>query len=294
MSFVRPMRIFLLKDANLLIVSLIKAQNMTTELFNQEFENNIGQLRSFLVRITSSVADAEDIAHDTYIKASEKINTFRGESTLRTWLFTIASNLAKDNLRVQKRWVENVTDITKAAALSNKQFFREAMNIRSTSPQGQFEAKEHIAFCFTCISKSLPLEQQLCIFLKEVYEFKVNEIVTILDSTEAMVKYYLHTGRSKMINIFDGRCALINKQGICHQCSELNGIFNPKQNTQEELMKIELVKEAEKGDKEHLFDLRMDILRGIDPFKSNAAELQLHHLEHNRQVMENYSEKITD
>jgi len=267
---------------------------MTVEILNQEFEGLVGQLKSYLLRITASVVDAEDIAQDTYIKAAEKINTFRGESSLKTWVFTIASNLAKDNLRAQKRWVENVTDITKAAALGNQQFFKEAIQIRMTSPNGQYEAKEHIAFCFTCISKSLPLEQQICIFLKEVYEFKVQEISTILNTTEAMVKYYLHTGRSKMINIFDGRCALINKEGVCHQCSELNGIFNPKQNTQEELMKVELVKEAEKGDKEHLFDLRMQVLREIDPFKSKASELQLHHLEHNRQVMEKYLEKVTD
>lgn len=264
---------------------------MTVETLNQEFQNNIGQLRSYLVRITASVQDAEDITQDTYLKAAEKINSFKGESTLKTWFFTIASNLAKDNLRAQNRWVENVTDITKEAALKNQQFFQEAMQIRMTSPNGQYEAKEHIAFCFTCISKSLPLEQQLCIFLKEVYEFKLIEIATILSTTEAMVKYYLHTGRSKMIQIFDGRCALINKKGVCHQCSELNGIFNPKQNTQEELMKTDLVKEAEKGDKEHLFDLRMDILREIDPFKSKASELQLHHLEHNRKVMEEYLKK---
>ncbi|MEI6021816.1 MAG: RNA polymerase sigma factor [Bacteroidota bacterium] len=261
---------------------------MTLELLNQEFETNLGQLKSYLLRITASVVDAEDIAQDTYIKATEKLETFRGESSLKTWFFTIASNLAKDNLRAQKRWVENVTDITKEAALSNQKFFQEAMDIRMSSPNGQYEAKEHIAFCFTCISKSLPLEQQICIFLKEVYEFKVSEITSILNTSEAMVKYYLHTGRSKMIHVFEGRCALINKAGVCHQCSELNGIFNPKQNTQEELMKIDLVKEAEKGNKEHLFDLRMQILREIDPYKSKASELQLHHLEHNRKVMENY------
>jgi RNA polymerase sigma-70 factor (ECF subfamily) len=264
------------------------APNMTVEVLNQEFASNIGQLKSYLLRITASVTDAEDIVQDTYIKAVDKLNSFRGESSLKTWLFTIASNLAKDNLKAQKRWTENVTDITKAAAIADQQFFKEAMQIRTTSPQGQFEAKEHIAFCFTCISKSLPLEQQLCIFLKEVYEFKVSEITTILNTSEAMVKYYLHTGRSKMISIFDGRCALINKNGVCHQCSELNGIFNPKQNTQVELMKIDLVKEAEKGNKDHLFDLRMQILQEIDPFKSKAAQLQLHHLEHNRRVMERY------
>ena len=264
---------------------------MTVELLNREFEHISRPLKSFLLRMTASVADAEDIVQDTYVIAQEKIHAFRGESSLKTWLFAIASNLAKDNLRAKKRWPEHVLDVTKSAALSNREFFQEAMQIRMTSPQGNYEIKEHIVFCFGCISKSLPLEQQLCLFLKEVYEFKVNEIAEIVNTTEAMVKYYLHSGRSKMIQIFDGRCALINKEGVCHQCSELNGIFNPMQNSQEELMKLQLVRDSTNGDKEHLFDLRARIVRDVDPFESPAAELQLHHLEQNRKVMENYSEK---
>jgi RNA polymerase sigma-70 factor (ECF subfamily) len=267
---------------------------MTKEQLTKEFEQSAGQLKSYILRITASVADTEDIVQDTYIKATEKLDTFKGQSSLKTWLFAIASNLAKDNLRARKRWVENVTDITKEAALTDPKFFQKAMLIRATSPQGQFEIKEHIAFCFTCVAKSLPLEQQISILLKEVYEFKVNEITQILNTTEAMVKYYLHTGRSKMMNVFEGRCALINKQGVCHQCSELNGIFNPKQIFQEEVVKIDMAREAEKAGKEHLFDLRMKVIQGIDPFKSNAAELQLHHLEHNRKVMEKYLQKDPD
>ena len=263
---------------------------MTTELFNTEFENISGQLKSYLLRITASIHDVEDIVHDTYIKATDKLHTFRGESSLKTWLFTIASNLAKDNLRAQRRWVENVTDIGRQEALGDREFFEKAMHIRATSPQGAFEIKEHITFCFTCIAKSLPLEQQLCLLLKEVYEFKVSEIVTIIGATEAMVKYYLHTGRGKMMHIFDGRCALINKEGVCHQCSELNGIFNPKQKFQEEAVKLEMVRDAASGNKESLFDLRMKIVKDTDPFESVAAELQLHHLEHNRNVMEKYLE----
>jgi len=264
---------------------------MKTDQLTKEFEQSGRQLKSYILRITASVADAEDIVQDTFIKATEKFDTFKGQSSLKTWLFAIASNLAKDNLRARKRWTENVTDITREAALSNPRFLHEAMLIRTTSPQGQFEIKEHIAFCFTCIAKSLPLEQQICILLKEVYEFKINEITQILNTTEAMIKYYLHTGRSKMIHVFEDRCALINKQGVCHQCSELNGIFNPKQKFQEEVVKIDMAREAEKAGKEHLFDLRMKVIQGIDPFESNAAELQLHHLEHNRKVMEKYLEK---
>lgn len=264
---------------------------MTNEQLIKEFELARAQLKSYILRITASVEDAEDIIQDTYIKASQKIESFRGDSSVKTWLFAIASNLAKDNLRAKKRWVEHVTDITKEAALCDPFFLKEAMNIRATSPQGAFEIKEHIAFCFTCIAKSLPLEQQICLLLKEVYEFRVSEIVQIIDTSEAMIKYYLHTARTKMIRIFEGRCALINKEGICHQCSELNGIFNPKQKLEEELVKIEMARQAEDADKEHLFDLRMKVVQGIDPFESGAAELQLHHLEHNRKVMEDFLKK---
>lgn len=264
---------------------------MKQEQLTKEFEAIRPRLKSFILRLTASVPDTEDIVQDTWLRAAEKLDTFKGTSSLATWLFSIAANLAKDNLRAKKRWAERVTDISREAALANPSFFREAMHIRTTSPHGHFEIKEHIAFCFTCIAKSLPLEQQICLLLKEAYEFKVAEIAEIIDQSEAMVKYHLHTARSRMIRVFDGRCSLINKEGVCHQCTELNGIFNPRQKEQEELAKIDLVRAAETGDKEHLFDLRTQILRGIDPFHSPASELQLHHLEHNRSVMENYLKK---
>lgn len=264
---------------------------MTTDELTNQFITFQAELKSFLLRMTASVQDAEDILHDTYLKAHSKIGTFRGESSLKTWVFSIASNLARDLLKSKKRWPENVTDICKDAALGNRQFFQEAMRIRETSPQGNFEIKEHIAFCFTCVCKALPLEGHLVLLLKEIYGFKVKEISHILQMSEAMVKYHLHVNRIKMIEIFDHRCSLINKQGICYQCTELNGIFNPKQKAQEELVKIEMAREAENKNKEELFDLRMKILQELDPFESGAAELQLHHLEHNRQVMEKYLEE---
>jgi RNA polymerase sigma-70 factor, ECF subfamily len=261
---------------------------MTTDELTTQFMTIQGELKSFLLRMTASVQDAEDIVQETYLKAYAKIDTFRGESSLKTWVFSIASNLARDFLRSRKRWPENVTDICREAALNNRQFLQESIQIRQTSPQGNFEIREHIAFCFTCVSKSLPLEGHLVLLLKEVYSFKVREISQILQMSQAMVKYHLHISRNKMMDIFAYRCALINKEGICHQCTELNGIYNPKQKAQEELVRIEMAREAENRSREELFDLRMKILKELDPFESGASELQLHHLEHNRLVMEKY------
>ena len=52
-----------------------------------------------------------------------------------------------------------------------------------------------------------------------------------------------------------------------------------------------MAREAENRNRDELFDLRVRILQELDPFESGAAELQLHHLEHNRQVMEKYLEE---
>ena len=68
---------------------------MTDELTTQ-FVTIQRELKSFLLRMTASAQDAEDITQDTYLKAHAKIDTFRGESSLKTWIFSIASNLAKD------------------------------------------------------------------------------------------------------------------------------------------------------------------------------------------------------
>jgi RNA polymerase sigma-70 factor (ECF subfamily) len=264
---------------------------LSSESLTAEFERCSAALKSYILRITANKQDAEDIVQETWIRAQRSLEQFKGDSSVKTWLFAIAQNIARDHLRSLKRWPENVGDICKEAAMGDQEFFREAMTIRQTSPQGAFEIREHIAFCFTCVSRSLPLEQQIALMLKEVYEFSVKEISEIMDSNEAMIKYYLHTGRGKMIEVFDKRCALINKEGVCHQCTELNGIFNPKQNAQEEAVKIQMVRDAAKKDKEHLFDLRMKVMQELDPFTSPAAELQLHHLEFDRKVMEQRPEQ---
>jgi RNA polymerase sigma-70 factor (ECF subfamily) len=251
-----------------------------------EFSAYRPQLRSFLLRMTASREDTEDLLQDTFIRAAENLSSFQHRSSLKTWLFTIAGNLAKNWLRSQKRWPADAADRAKTASLSSPAIMQEFMNLRQSSPHGAFEIREHIDLCFTCIGKTLPIEEQLAVLLKEVYDFKVSEIAEILDKTEGVVKHLLGDGRHTMTAIFDERCSLISKKGICHQCSELNGLFNPGHDAQKELMKIELVKEAATKGRSALFDLRTQIVRAIDPFHSTGCELQLFHLQHVKNIVE--------
>jgi RNA polymerase sigma-70 factor, ECF subfamily len=241
------------------------------QLLFSEFQN---QLKSYLFRLTANRNDAEDLTHDTFIKAYDKLSTFKGESSLKTWVFQIATNLSYNYLQRQKRWTADVSEQAKKLVIGNEKLRNEIIKVHETSVDATYDMKEHIDTCFTCISKNLPIENQIALMLKDVYDFSVSEICQILDKTEGVVKYLLQDGRKTMIDIFDNRCALVNKNGVCHQCSELNGWFNPKENQQEALMKLDLVKGSKKFDRVELYNIRTTLVKAIDPLRSSGSNLQ--------------------
>jgi len=208
-----------------------------------EFQN---QLKSYLYRLLTDRNDVDDLTHDTFIKAFTKISTFNQDSSLKTWVFKIATNLAYDHLKKLKRWQADAQDRAADLAIGSEGIRRAFWIVHETSYAGAYEMKEHIDYCFTCISKTLPIESQVALILKDMYDFQVKEICLILDKSEGVIKHLLNDARNIMTDIFDHRCALINKNGVCHQCSHINEIFNPKQDQQEELMKLELVKASKK------------------------------------------------
>ena len=68
----------------------------TTELnIETEFITIQDQLESYLYRLSANREDAKDLLQDTYLKVKQKIDTFKGQSSFKTWVFAIATNLAK-------------------------------------------------------------------------------------------------------------------------------------------------------------------------------------------------------
>nr|WP_295865664.1 RNA polymerase sigma factor [uncultured Chitinophaga sp.] len=241
------------------------------QLLFAAFQN---QLKSYLYRLVTDRNDVDDLTHDTFIRAFDKIATFNQQSSLKTWVFKIATNLAYDHLKKLKRWPADAQDQGAALAIGSAEIAESFRIVHSTFNAGAYEMKEHIDFCFTCISKTLPIEHQVALILKDIYDFPVKEICLILDKTEGVVKHLLNGSRETMTEVFDNRCALVNKNGVCDQCSQLNGIFNPKQDQQEERMKLDLVKGSKKFNRSELYDLRTVLVKAIDPLHSSGADLQ--------------------
>jgi RNA polymerase sigma-70 factor (ECF subfamily) len=129
-------------------------------------------------------------------------------------------------------------------------------------PGFSFEIREHIAFCFSCIARTLPPEEQAALMLKEVLGFTGEEAAAILGVSEPVFRHRLSAARAQMIGDYDGLCALINKSGLCYQCSALRQIA-AEGHRGADLVQIEVAPGVAMS-AESLFDARLEIVSGAD------------------------------
>ncbi len=263
---------------------LQKAKSGDIRSFHSLFSSFQPHLKSYLYRLVANRTDMEDLAHDVFILAYENLNSFRADSNLKTWVFTIATNHARQFLKKRNIWHTNTFERTRELAHNESDVMKTLDHAHQYAPQGVYDIREHIDYCFTCVSKMLPLEQQIALILKDIYEFKVSEIVEIMNFSHGSVKHLLYNARKKMIYIFDDTCALVNKKGVCDQCSGLNGKFNPKQDSQTELMKVKMIKEGKKSNTKKLYSLRAELVKSIDPLHASGSDLHEAFMQINQRV----------
>lgn len=244
---------------------------LTRSNVNSEFLLIRDKLSSYLYRLTTNREDTEDLIQDTFLKVNNKIHLFKGKSSFKTWVFSIATNLAVDNKRVKQRWRLDIQDDCKTAAQENKVYHDRIVNAFECQTEKVFEIEEHINFCFTCIAKNLKLEKQIALILKEIYHFKRNEIAEILGKTEGIVKHLLFDGRKEMQEKYNYRCAIINKNGICYQCAELNDYLQNKSDAEEKITKLGM---SPANDPEQNLDIRFKLIQNINPIGGKAGVLE--------------------
>jgi len=233
-----------------------------------------GTIKSYLYRLAACREDAEDLAQEVWIQSFTRLRTFEGRSSVRTWFFAIATHVATEHHRVRARWPVDAQDKAKALAAAEPEIPGILRRTHWESPRARYEMREHVDFCFTCIMKTLPLDEHIALMLCDIYAFTANEAAEVLGRSVEVVTPLLHEARTAMRQIFEQRCSLINQQGVCHQCTELNVLFNPHQAEPQELAKLDLVRAAQEPASQDLFELRTALVHSIDPL--NAAGTNLH------------------
>jgi RNA polymerase sigma-70 factor (ECF subfamily) len=157
------------------------------------FLETIGPLRPrlhrYCTRMTGSITDGEDVVQDALFRAYRSLETWDDSRPLAPWIFRIAHNQCIDFLRSRGVRVE-----TEAAAA-------EPDFVEPADPIGPAigPAIEHLVL-------NLPPKERACVLLKDVFEYSLEEIAELIESTVGGVKAALNRGRSKLESLH-GRSA---------------------------------------------------------------------------------------
>jgi len=231
----------------------------------QAFERLVEPLRkplfAFILRMVAHRQDAEDLMQDVLVRALDGIGAFQGEARFKSWLFAIATNATLDCLRRRKRWrVEAQLDAEVSASADAGVV--ERIHAVMADPAFLFEIREHIAYCFSCVARTLEPEEQAALLLREVFEFQAAEAAQVMGVSRPVFGHRLTAARQKMAQAYEGLCALIGKQGVCWQCRKLRE-FAPAARRGPDLVQIALGPGITVSP-DSLLDARLAIVKATD------------------------------
>ena len=173
---------------------ILKIMEGDKDLFRQLVDAHSGMIFSVLYRVTGSREDAEDLAQETFVKAYFSLGRYRGESSISTWLYSIAWHLAVSSLRKRKWTVsrERFTEreLQESSAWLGSGEDREMKELR----ERQYEALERAVAA---------LEPQDRFLISAFYEEgrSIAELEQITGMTQANVKVRLFRCRNRLARI---------------------------------------------------------------------------------------------
>ena len=146
-----------------------------------------------------SVADADDIAQDSLIKAWRSLSTFRGECSFSTWLFRVTVNTARDVIRTNAR--RPVVSLTRSEDDDEEP---EIWDVPVTSgdeiPEEAAERRETIEAVRRAV-ESLPDDQRQAIVLRDIHGLPYDEISRILGAEVGTIKSRINRGWTNLKKI---------------------------------------------------------------------------------------------
>ena len=177
--------------------------------FQVHAEPHRRELLAHCYRMTGSLHDAEDLVQETYLRAWRAYSRFEGKSSLRTWLYRIATNTCLTALEGRQRrplptglgapssdpadelverrevpWLEPLPDVTAAGDPKD--------------PAVIVESRESVRLAFIAALQHLSPRQRAVLVLRDVLQWRASEVASALGTTTAAVNSLLQRARSQL------------------------------------------------------------------------------------------------
>jgi RNA polymerase sigma-70 factor (ECF subfamily) len=188
---------------------LRRAQSGDGDAFRELTEAYRTELQVHCYRMLGSLQDAEDMVQETLLAAWRGVSGFEGRSSIRTWLYQIATNRCLNSLRAGSRrprfayqpefdmppptrygevtWLEPYPDL-----------LLDLMPDQAPGPDARLELKESISLAFITATQTLPPRQRAVLVLRDVLGYRAAEVAAMLETTEDSVNGALKRARTAL------------------------------------------------------------------------------------------------
>ncbi|MGQ0614567.1 MAG: RNA polymerase sigma factor [Planctomycetaceae bacterium] len=144
-----------------------------------------GRIFALIYGIVRDSHEVEDIAQEVFLKVFTRIAAFDGRSSLFTWLYRVAANAAKDNVKRRGR--------RPALRLEEEATIRDG----GEGPAGSAEREERRRLVRAAIA-ALPARYRVILVLRELEGLAYAEIASVLEISEGTVESRLHRARARL------------------------------------------------------------------------------------------------
>lgn len=170
--------------------------------FEKIHETFRSKIQRYLTRLVAE-GEAEDLTQEVFVRVSQGLKTFKGESQLSTWVYRIATNAAIDRMRKSSFFEDARQDLFDE---SNETEIKDLWTGEEPPSLEQQLLRKERYECFIEFVQDLPLNYRTVVVLSELEELMDKEIAEILGLSLEVVKMRLHRGRARLLQELKAHC----------------------------------------------------------------------------------------
>jgi RNA polymerase sigma-70 factor, ECF subfamily len=169
------------------------------------------ELLAHCYRMTGSLHDAEDLVQETYLRAWKSYDGFEGRSSIRTWLYRIATNTCLTALDGRQRRplpsglgapnADPTADIAEHPEITWLQPLPDASDEHPSDPSVIVASRDSVRLAFIAALQHLSARQRAVLLLREVLQWKAAEVGEAIGASTAAVNSLLQRARAQLDEI---------------------------------------------------------------------------------------------